>query len=60
MPIERLAAPFLGLIALLHLVRLVFQVEVWIGGIPIPLWVSVLGSIVTGGLAVLPWRESDW
>jgi hypothetical protein len=32
--------------------------EVMIGGAVIPMWVSDLGLIVAGGLAVMLWRES--
>jgi len=52
------ATLFLTLVALGHLLRLVFQVEVLVGGVQIPLWASALACMVTGGLAVLLWRES--
>jgi len=52
------ATLFLALVALGHLLRLVFQVEVLVGGVQIPLWASALACMVTGGLAVLLWRES--
>lgn len=45
------------LVAIAHLVRLVFQAEVTIEGVPIPQWVSVVGFIVPALVALLLWRE---
>jgi hypothetical protein len=39
-------------VALLHVVRLIFQVPVVIGGVGIPMWVSVGGAIVPVLLAL--------
>jgi hypothetical protein len=39
-------------VALLHVVRLIFQVDVVIGGVVIPMWVSVGGAIVPALLAL--------
>ena len=57
-PAARIATIFLALVALGHLLRLVFRVEVVAGGVVVPLLASALACIVTGGLAVLLWRES--
>jgi len=57
-PAARIATIFLVLVALGHLLRLVFRVEVVAGGVVVPLWASALACIITGGLAVLLWRES--
>jgi hypothetical protein len=57
-PIARLATLFLALVAVAHFLRLVLQVEVTAGGVRIPLWVSAPACVVTGGLAILLWRES--
>jgi hypothetical protein len=48
---------FLALVALAQLVRLVLQVEVVAGGVRVPLWASAVACVVTGGLAILLWRE---
>lgn len=45
------------LVALAHVVRLVFNAEVTIDGTIIPQWVSVVGVIVPGLIAFLLWRE---
>jgi uncharacterized integral membrane protein len=31
--------------------------ELVVGGWAVPLWVSVPGAIVTGGLAIMLWKE---
>ena len=57
-PVALIVNIFLGLIAGLHLIRLLFQVQVTWGGTAIPMWTSVFGCLVTSGLAVLLWREN--
>ena len=57
-PAARLATTFLALVAIAHLLRLALRITVTAGGVSIPLWASALACIVTGGLAVLLWRES--
>ncbi len=44
-------------IAVLHLARLAFGVEVMAGGTTVPLWVSAVGVVVPGALAAGVWRE---
>jgi len=56
-PIARLTTIFLTLVALAQFVRLILQVEVVAGGVRVPLWASALACVVTGGLAILLWRE---
>jgi hypothetical protein len=56
--VARLVTLFLTLVALAQLLRLVLQVEVVAGGVRIPLWASAVACVVTGGLAILLWRES--
>ncbi len=56
-PVALIATVFLGLVALAHLLRLVIGVEVTAGGVTIPLWLSAVACVFTGGLAVLLWRE---
>ncbi len=57
-PVAWIVTLFLGLVALAQFLRLVFQVEVVAGGVRIPLWASAIACVVTGGLAILLWRES--
>ncbi len=57
-PIVRITTIFLALVALAHLLRLVLRVEVIAGGVAIPLWLSAVACVCTGGLAAMLWRES--
>jgi hypothetical protein len=47
----------LDLIATIHVVRLLLRVEVTVGDTMIPMWASVVGLIIAGGLAIGLWRE---
>lgn len=50
-PVSMIVILVFALIALGHLLRVIFQTEVLIGGSVIPMWVSVAAVIVAGGLA---------
>jgi len=56
-PAATIAALFLALVAVFHLLRIVFQVPVTAGSVEIPMWASVLGVIGPGALAAWLWRE---
>ncbi|PIV40355.1 MAG: hypothetical protein COS28_09405, partial [Nitrospirae bacterium CG02_land_8_20_14_3_00_44_33] len=53
----KIAIAVFSLVAVLHLLRVIFGWEVIVSGIIIPLWISVVGFIIAAGLAVLLWRE---
>jgi hypothetical protein len=57
-PFTTIAIGVFSLVALLHILRLALGWEVTFQGGVVPLWVSVLGAVVAGGLAVMLWRES--
>jgi len=57
-PVAWITTIFLALVALAQFLRLVLQVDVLAGGLRIPLWASAVACVVTGGLAILLWRES--
>jgi len=46
-----------SLIAALHIVRLLFQVEVRVGSTVLPVWPSAIATIFFTTLAVGLWRE---
>lgn len=56
-PASLLAVVVFSLVALSHLLRLILGIEVLVGGAVIPMWVSVVGLLVTAALAVALWRE---
>jgi len=57
-PFTKLAILLFAIVALAHLYRLVRPFEVVVAGTTIPEWVSIVGAIVGGGLALMLWRES--
>ena len=56
-PAAFLATVFLALIALLHVVRLLYQVPVIAGSTEIPMWPSVFAVVGPAALAIWLWRE---
>ncbi len=56
-PAALVATVFLALVAVLHVLRILFQMPVTAGSIEIPMWASVLAVIGPGLLAVWLWRE---
>jgi hypothetical protein len=57
-PFTMIAVVVFALIAVLHLVRLFTGWEVVFDGLVVPVWVSLAGMLVAGGLAVMVWREA--
>ena len=57
-PFAMLAVLVFALVALAHLLRLVYGWEATINGAAVPMWASILALVVAGGLAVGLWRES--
>jgi hypothetical protein len=58
-PVAKIVAICLAVVAVAHLLRVIFRVEVIAGGITIPVWMSVFGCVVPAALAVALWRESQ-
>ena len=58
-PASLVAVLVFSLVAVAHLLRLISQTDVLIGGATLPMWVSGVGLIVAGGLAVALWREGQ-
>jgi hypothetical protein len=44
-------------IAVLHVLQLIFQVQISAGSVAIPMWASVVAVPVAAGLASWLWRE---
>jgi hypothetical protein len=57
-PFTLIAALIFAIIALLHLYRLFTNFQVILGSHTIPMWVSYVGLIIPGLLAVMLYRES--
>jgi hypothetical protein len=58
-PAARVTTIFMSAVAVLHLARLLFQVDVTAGDATIPMWASVFGMVVPGALAAWLWREQQ-
>jgi len=52
-----IAVVLLGVVALVHLLRLVFGWEAVIAGWTVPMWVSAIGLVLPAAVAFLVWRE---
>ena len=57
-PFTKVAAVLFALGACIHLIRLLTQFTILVAGHILPLWVSVIGVILTAAFAVMLWRES--
>lgn len=58
-PFTRIAAVLFAIGAVLHLLRLLTSFSFVIGGVQIPLWVNILGLIITATFAVMLWKEAE-
>lgn len=56
-PATKIAALLLALVALVHLLRLIFGWDVVIDGWSFPVWGSLIGLIIPGALAFFMYRE---
>ncbi len=57
-PFTTIAIVIFSLVAVLHVLRLIFGWQAVIDGLVIPMWASVVGLIIAGWLAIMLWRES--
>ncbi len=57
-PFATLAIAIFILMAVVHLLRLVYGWEVTVNGMVVPMWVSVIGLLIAGALAYFLWREA--
>lgn len=48
----------LALVAIVHVLRLLLGWSITINGTDIPMWASIVGFVLSAGLAVGLWRES--
>lgn len=57
-PVTIIVVILLIAVAVAHLLRFVFQVDIVVNGVNIPVWLSVLACIIPAGLAWMLWREN--
>jgi len=56
-PATFFAMVIFALVAIAHLIRLIFGMSVIVGGWSVPIWFSFIGVIVPGVLSLGLWRE---
>ncbi len=56
--IHLVAAVIFALIALLHLLRLVYSIPVIFGTWQVPVWLSFIAVLVGGYLAIILWKSA--
>jgi len=56
-PFTTIAVIFFAIICIVHVLRLIFGWEANINGMTIPMWISILGALVSAVLAVMVWKE---
>ncbi len=56
-PFTIITIVLLSLVCLTHVLRLLYGWEVTVDTWVMPLWLSVFGFVITGGLAFMTWRE---
>ena len=57
-PFSKIASILFALVALLHLARVIFDNQLLIDEVEIPMWISVIGFIVPAILSFGLWKES--
>jgi len=55
----KIASVIFGIIALLHLLRLIYHIGITAGSFQVPFWISIVGFIVTTILCVGLWKEAN-
>jgi hypothetical protein len=56
-PFTTLAVMVFSVVALVHLLRLLFHWQVALNGAILPQWASIVGFIIAAGLAIMVWKE---
>ncbi|MFL5122707.1 MAG: hypothetical protein ACJ8C8_19840 [Microvirga sp.] len=57
-PFTMIAVVIFALMALIHAYRLVTHFQIILGSHTVPEWVSIVGMVVAGGLALMVYREN--
>lgn len=55
----KLAIILFTVVSIAHLLRLIYSVDVTVGGWDAPQWISLLGFVVPGLIAYMLWREGS-
>jgi len=55
---SKLAITLFSLVAIAHLLRLLYATPITVSNWDVPQWISLLGVVVPAGIAWMLWRES--
>lgn len=55
---SKLAITLFSLVAIAHLLRLLYATPITVSDWDVPQWISLIGVVVPGGVAWMLWRES--
>ncbi len=55
---SKLAITLFGLVAIAHLLRLVYAMPITVSNWDVPQWISLFGVVVPAGIAWMLWRDS--
>ena len=59
-PFTRIAAVVFGIVAVAHLLRVIFHISLIIGGLQVPPWVNVIAALIAGFLAAMLLGEIEY
>jgi len=59
MKFSKIASLLLGIVAIVHLLRIIFNIEVLVDKTSMPMWISILGFIVPAVLSAGLWKEAN-
>ena len=57
-PFTSIAALIFAVIGIVHILRLILGWEVRISSFEIPQWISILGALIAGLMAIMLWKEN--
>ena len=57
-PVSTIVILLLIAISIAHLVRIIFQVDIVVNDMHVPIWLSIFGCIIPAILALMLWREN--
>jgi len=58
-PFTKIVSVIFGVIALAHLLRLLYHIQINVGNIQVPVWISIGGFVVTAILCFGLWMEAN-
>ena len=58
-PLITIVAMLLMGISAVHLVKIIFQVDILVNGMQVPIWLSIFGFIIPLVLALMLWRDEQ-